>query len=371
MKPPKLPPIPIPLTRRLRDARMRLLPAIVILSALAAITALWRNHVAAPTMVGQAQGDLATLCSPKSGMLTGLRVSQFQRVHAGELLALVMVADPKLLETSLAVIRAEIEALRAGSRPLAPQQRAAMDYVQLRLDWMKQRAALASAQVNLQLAEIELRRTEDLFQSKIATRQSFDEAKAHRDALQHEVDELRRLVAEGEQSFKILQPGGADLAPVSDEPLRAAVAVLEARLRLTEVELSPLRLHSPIDGTVSMVHQHSGEAVTPGRPILEIAADTPSRIVGYLRQPVQTEPKPGARVRVRTRNAPRATGMAKVLHVGAHIESLPAALQHPTRLIGVELGLPVAISLPANLHLRPGELVDIVVVSAVSQDEPD
>lgn len=368
MKSQTLPPIPVPVAQRLRDARTRLLPIFVMVSALAAIAGLWRNHVAAPTMVGQAQGDLATISSPKSGMLTALHVARFQKVHAGDLLGHVMVADPRLLETSLAVIRAEIEALRAGLRPLDTQQRNAIDYVQLRLDWIKQRAALASAQVNLQLAETELRRTEVLLREKIATQQSFDEARARRDALQREVDELTRLVAEGERSFKVLQPGDTSgLAVISDEPLRAAIAVQEAKLRMTEADLSPFRLQSPIDGTVTAIHHHSGEAVRPGQPILEIAADQPSHIVAYLRQPVQVEPKRGQTVQIRTRNGRRSTATGQVLHIGARLDTLPAALQSPVKLAGIELGLPVSISLPRKLKLRPAELVDIMV--AVAADE--
>ena len=80
----KLSPIPVPLAQRLHDARMRWLPVLVIVAALGAIAGLWRNHVAAPSMVGQAEGDLATISSPKAGMLAGLRVARFQRVRAGD-----------------------------------------------------------------------------------------------------------------------------------------------------------------------------------------------------------------------------------------------------------------------------------------------
>jgi HlyD family secretion protein len=239
-----------------------------------------------------------------------------------------------------------------------------VDYAQLRLDWMRQRADLAAAQVNLQLAEAELRRTEELFKSKVASESALDTARASYGALQRQVAELQKLVAEGEQNFSNLQPGnGADISRISDEPMRAAIAVQEAKLRQTEAELSPLLLRAPLDGVVTTIYHRSGEAVTAGQPILTIASTASARIVGYLRAPFRAEPKPGDRVQVRTRNLRREAGVAQIVGVGAQLEPVPAALQSTFRLAGAELALPVDISMPPNLRIRPGELVDIILVS--------
>ena len=364
MKSDTLAPIPIPLRERWRDARTRALPVIVFGGALVAIAVLWQGHVAAPTMVGQTEAVLANVSSPKSGMLAGLAVTRFQKVRAGDALGHVFVADPKLLEASLAVIRSELDLLRANLQPIVAQQRNAVDYAQLRLDWMRQRAELAAAQVNLQLAESEYRRTEELFRSKIVSESALDMAKAGWGALQRQVEELRRLVAEGEQSFSNLQPGSApNISRISDEPMRAAIAVQEARLRQTEAELSPLLLRAPLDGVVAAVYHRSGEAVIAGQPVVTIASTDSVRIVGYLRAPFQAEPKPGDRVQVRTRNARRETGVAQIVGVGAQLEPLPAALQSPFRLMGAELALPLDISLPPGLKICPGELVDLTLGS--------
>jgi hypothetical protein len=67
------------------------------------------------------------------------------------------------------------------------------------------------------------------------------------------------------------------------------------------------------------------------------------------------------RVEVRTRDLKRAVGHAAVLEVGTQLESVPPVLASPTKLASVELGLPVDISLPAKLTIRPGELVDVVL----------
>jgi multidrug resistance efflux pump len=292
-----------------------------------------------------------------------LRVARFQKVRVGEELADVLVAEPKLIEASLAVIRAELDTLRARLDPVVAQQRYAVDDTQLRLDWMRRRTELAGARVSRQYAESEWRRTEELFHAKIAAESAVELAYANYQALEKQVEELDHLVSEGQQSLKHLQPPptpGPAVGP--DEPLQAALAAQEARLRLAEVQLSPVPLRAPIDGTVIAVHFRSGEAITPGQVIVTIAADTPTRIVGYVRQPGGVEPKPGETVLVRTRRGSRLAGTAQVLEVGAQLDVLPMALQTSAKFAGAELALPINISLPTTLHLRPGELVDISVL---------
>jgi multidrug resistance efflux pump len=181
--------------------------------------------------------------------------------------------------------------------------------------------------------------------------------------LQQQVEELTALVADCERSFGGMRPeGAADIAQISSEPMRAAIAVQESKLRLTEAELSPLLLRAPMDGLVTAVFHHAGEAVVAGQPIVAIAADKADRIVGYLRHPVSAEPQPGALAEIRTRGGRRVSAKAHVVQIGAQLEPLPVALQSSVKLFGPDLGLPVDISLPVNLVLRPGELVDITIL---------
>jgi multidrug resistance efflux pump len=260
------------------------------------------------------------------------------------------------------VIQAEIEMLRVNMEPIAAQQHNAMDYDTLRLDWMKQRAQLATARVNLQLAETEYHRMDELFKDKIVARRMYDQAAAARERLQQEVEELTKQVCEGEEGFKRLQlTNTTEISNVTREPLLAAIAVQESKLRLTEAELSPVLLKAPIDGIVSMIYCRAGEAVTAGQTIASIATLNPVRIVGYMRTPIQSEPKVGMQVQVRTRGPRREQGAATVVEVGAQLEAVPAALLGPIGLAHAELGLPVDISLPSNLQIRPGELVDITL----------
>ena len=315
-------------------------------------------------MFGQAEPVVAEVSSYRPGVVAELAVTRFQRVKAGDALGKVLVTEPRILASSLAVIQSEIDLLRTEMKPVLTQQRNAIDYNQFRLDWMRQRTQLATARVNLQLAEAEYGRMNELFKENIVAARVFDQAKATRDRLQSEVEELTAVVGEGEQKFQQLQLTNApDVTKITEDPLRAAIGVQEAKLRLTEAELSPLPFKAPIDGIVTMVYHRAGEAVTAGQPIVAISTLEPVRIVGYLRPPLTSEPKPGMRVEVRTRGLRREMGEAKVLEVSTQYEVIPGVLLGPIKFSNLELGLPVNISLPPKLKIRAGELVELTLLS--------
>jgi multidrug resistance efflux pump len=353
-------PIPIPLEQRWLDVRVRFLPVIVFLAAAAAIGVLWKQHAVAPTMVGQAEPVTANVSCQRDGVLAELNVNRFQKVKLGDPVGRVLVADPKVLLTSLAVIQAEIELLRVNLAPISGLQRTAMDFDHLQLVLMRQRADNAAAKANLQLAEAELRRMEELFKDKIISERTFDEAKAKRDRFRDEVAELDKLVDACEAGIRDLQvTNTASITKVTGDPLTAAIAVQEAKLRQTEAQLNPVVVRAPMDGIVTTIFHRPGEAVTPGLPIVAIAALIPTRIIGYLRAPIAQEPKIGAPVLVRTRGQNREAGKAQILEVGTQFESIPSVLLGPVNFANIIQGLPVNVSLPHNLKVRPGEIVDI------------
>jgi HlyD family secretion protein len=357
-------PIPIPWSQRWHDVRVRYVPAVMFIGVVAVLALLWKHYVAAPTLVGQAEVVPANVSCYKPGMLAQLSVNRFQKVRAGDVIGQVLVTDPKILASSLAVIQAEIESLRASLTPVANQQRLAMEYGEMHLHWMSQRAELGKDRADLLVAQADFHRTEELFKDKIVSERAYDLAKAKQGSLQNEVDELALSVEEQGRKIEQLQPTNtSEISKVTDEPLRAAIAVEESKLRLTEAELNPITLRAAVDGMVDVIYHRVGEAVTAGEPIVGVAPFDAVRIIGYLRPPLLEEPKLGARVEVCTRGPRRQVGTAKIMEVGTQFEPLPPALQIPTHLANSELGLPLCISMPSGLKIRPGELVDLTLVA--------
>jgi multidrug resistance efflux pump len=357
-------PIPVPFSQRWHDARLRVFPAVAFCGAIAAIGLLWKSNIAAPTLVGQAEPNEHPVSCYKPGMLAELDVTRFQKVKAGDPIGQVLVTDPKILASSLSVIQAEIEALRISMQPMARQQHTAMEYSGLQLDWMRQRAELAMARVNLELAETELKRTDALFKDKIVSERTYEQAKAAKDRYGSEVDELSHIVEQqGKEFAQSHITNTPSLSQINDQSLRAAIAVQESKLRLTEAELSPISLKAPVDGMISIIYHRTGEAIIAGEPIVTIAAFSPIRIVGYIRVPVMSEPAVGTRVEVRSRGPGREVGFGNIVEVGTQIETVSAVLAGAVKFSNVELGLPISISLPPNLKIRPGELVDLTLLS--------
>jgi hypothetical protein len=126
---------------------------------------------------------------------------------------------------------------------------------------------------------------------------------------------------------------------------------------------------------VSAIYRRAGENIVAGEPILMITASQPERIVGYLLPPMAIEPKVGMTVTVRARSFRREAASAKITQVGSFMDLVPPVLVGPvnTRVTGLnnrgldtnsrllDVGLPVAVSLPTGLRLRPGELVDLAL----------
>ncbi len=362
----RLTPIPTPPSQVWREIRVRFVPVVLFVAAAITVAVMWRDNLAAPTLVGQVETVHSNISSPKSGQLSQLNVTRLQRVRAGEVIAQVVTTDPQILQSSLAVIQAEIGLMRVNLEPVLGQQRFAVTYDRLRLDWMEQRVNLVTSRVRLELAESELRRAEELFREKVVSQQVLDTARSTRESLRAEVDERNRLVAEQEQKLKVLGlAADGSSYPRETKPedvMQASIRVQEEKLRLTEAELSPVKLMVPMDGTITAIHHRSGEAIVAGEAIVTLTALTSDRIVGYVRQPLAFQPQVGMLVEVRSRAAGRCVTQAEILEVGVQMEPISSALSVVSNGQVHEVGLPVLVSVPTPQTLRPGELVDLRIV---------
>lgn len=360
-----LTPIPTPRAQLWRQLRLQYLPGVVFALGVVAAVTIWTRWVAPPTLVAEAEAVRAEVRSAVPGALVNVTVDLLHSVKAGQTIAQLLPADPKVLEASLAVLRAEIESMRTTMDPVIGPQRMALDFEQLQLDWLSKRVELAAFRSQLHQAEITLTRTAALHRNKLVTDDEYDLAKNARDALAAQVTAQADLVSRIEPSLKALsaEAGGAPASPA--QGLRAAIKHKEEEMRLTEAQLGAVALVAPIDGVVTLMLRRAGETVAAGEPIFQISATRSERIVGFLRQPLPLEPVPGMSVEIRTRTMPRQIGVATVAQVGQQMEPIPpsllAAMRLPVAAVSTEVGLRVHVTPPAGFTLRPGEQVDVIV----------
>jgi len=353
MTPDPLAPVSSPPEHYWRQFRINIVPTLAFVAVLAITVWLWGKNLANPVVMGQAESVVAEVSSPVAGRLSELNVALFQEVKAGDVLAVVSTTEPLVLSNAVAVLRAEMELIRAEAGLDNGDRIRLADF---RLSWMIQRAELAAAQAQLIYAQAEFERASTLAAEKIDAADTLDKARRDRDQLALEVEQKTLAVEAAEKSWRTLDGVSAnDESPA----LRAALAVAEQKLLLAESKLQPITLTAPFSGRVSKVEKLAGATVIEGAPIITVASTIPNRIIGYLSQPLRIEPKVGMRAEVRSRGLVRKVGEAQVTDIGPRMELFDAPLRIRGMGAAQERGLPVIISIPPNMSIRPGELVDI------------
>jgi multidrug resistance efflux pump len=340
---------------------MSVLPVVALLGAAALALSVWKTNLFPANLTGRVETIQANVVSTKPGALTQLNVARFQMIKMGDPVATVITTDPKIVNASLAVIRAEVEMLQASLTPLDNTQRNAINYEQLRLELMRVRVQLATSKANLLQAESEFSRQDRLFKDQLISESDYDIARRNRDALQAQVQEEGKLVVATEAQLHRLDQVQSNLLDPQRQ-LNASIETQDKKLKLVEAEFSPLILTAPIDGLVCMIHRHNGENIAAGDPIITVSATHTDHIIGYLRQPLQVEPTTNMMVRIRTRNAQKQISEGRILAVGAHLQPINDALLPPTRMDNTDLGLPILVNLPKDLKVHPGETVDLTIM---------
>ncbi|HEX7617346.1 MAG TPA: HlyD family efflux transporter periplasmic adaptor subunit [Verrucomicrobiae bacterium] len=353
-------PIPTPPALRWREFRVRVLPVLLFVVALGGAGYLWQHSLNSPALVGAVEVRSAQVTVPYAGKILQLNVDNFQVVTQGAPLAVLVPSDPR---AALAVVQSELDILQAKLDPYLTQQRNETDYERLRMDWLLQRVDLATARVNYELVHSELVRTQELHALKLIPDDLYEVALKTDQALAVEVLERSNLVATAERGIKSLENLGApqpETSPV--QPLLATLKVEEQKLARAAAGTEPVTLVAPMEGAISIVRQ-AGENLTEGEAALTVTATKPEHIISYLRQPIPFEPRVGMQMEVRTRTYRIQSGVARIENVGSQFEGITNALAILRPGVPVDLGLPIQISLPPGLKMRPGELVDLTLVS--------
>lgn len=351
-----LPNIPTPTRLVWREIRHRLLPGVVFAGALTVAAVLWRDQAATPHLVGEVEAVTSAVITVEDGSLIALSVDRFSAVSGNEVIGEVRVMDPDSVRYELASIATELQVTQ--TRIAQDQQRILQDFEQLRLSWLQERVALATARVELQFAESELARVGKLAAEKLVSDDQFDLAKSLAESRRAEVGERERLVGELDASIKRLAPAdAARFDIVINDKINQAIAAQE---QLLSMGAKTVKLRAPIGGLVSAIHHRPGERIRRGEPIVTITATNSDRIVAYFRQAPIQPLQEGDPVEVRSRMNRRQTGLGKVLRVGHHYEAISTNIAAANPDFAPR-GLPVLISLPENMGLLPGELVDLVL----------
>jgi multidrug resistance efflux pump len=350
-----LPPIPTPPAERWREFRIQALPLLTFMVVLLGVVLLWKQYVLPTNIVGEVESVRANVISSVDGTIKELKVKRFQRVAAGEEIAVISTMDSESMQATLGSIEADLKLMRA--RMQLDMERNLQGYELARLDYYKERVELNLQRVNQRLYEAEAQRLYTLLTnapSPLVSQSEYEKALLLAALAATNVIEGEIYLAEKERTLPKLAP-----ATAADEVIKETILKQEEALRVSGETVS---IKSPIDGMVSMVFRYQGEKIVANAnvPIVTVSAVQPTRIIGYIRKPYSDVPKQGDVVRIRKQSFKREVATSIVLEVSAQLEQITPTLIPVQPGVKVEMGLPFAVRIPSELALIPGEPVDLI-----------
>jgi len=393
--------------------RPHLLPVLVWLGAVAAVVAMFHHRSQRFEVLGIAQGQVRQIASTSTGRLKSVPVQLFEKVKAGQTLAIVdtVLDNEQLLEadlqSQLATALAEIEHLTAQLVPtqdtmlteeaeretnrVAEMRRFVVDVEQARLQILTLKTQIASDEIVLEDLAIEVKITEDLLKEEAVAPYELKKVKVQYDSLAKKTAENQRMLEQAEQDWEQAQQRldafvqRQVLHPSVDgvlEVVRKEICVQEELMRGLFAQLDALKsrrsleLKSPFDGVVIPVQgqanqailrragedviRREGEVIRVGEPIMALAELKPTEIVAYISENQLGLVKEKTTVEIIKNRYPEQKARCEVRYVGPTIEIMPERLwRNPNIPLW---GRPILIEVPQDLDLILGELVGVRIL---------
>ena len=352
-------------------------PILVLLLAAAVVITLTRNwnaweggRVEQVTDDAFVRGDLTPLSTKVAGIVRSVRVSDYQRVRAGDLLVELQDDD---YQAQLAQAGAAVDAAKAAienNRRQRDLQDSRIQRALAGIDQAKAQIAAAEAGINAVQADVvrtqaERTRQEALLATQSATKQKVETAVAdqERSAAQEasrnaDLEQAKTALRSSEIAVESERRSKAVLES-QDQQLIADLHAKEASLSVAKINLGYTKISAPADGTVGERQVRPGQLVSPGTQVISFVPETKWVQANY-RETQLTNMKVGDPAEIRVDQYPGKVFRGKVLEI-APASGSQFALLPPDNATGnftkVVQRIPVKLAFDdANLagSLRPG-----------------
>ena len=354
-----------------------LTPILVLALAVAVMVTITRNwnaweggRIEQVTDDAFVRGDLTPLSTKMAGIVRNVKVSDFQRVRAGDLLVELQDDD---YQAQLAQAQAAVEAGKAAIQNNLRQRELQDSRIQRALsgiDHAKAQIAAALAGINAVQADVvrtraERARQEALLATHATTQQRLEGAVADEQRLaaqaasrEADLEQAKTALRSNEIAVDTERRSKAVLES-QDHQLLADLHAKEAALTVAQVNLSYTKIHAPADGTVGERQVRTGQLVSPGTQIVTFVAENKWVQANY-RETQLTHMKVGDPADIRMDVYPGQIFHGKVLEI-APASGSQFALLPPDNATGnftkVVQRIPVKIALDDTARaeqLRPG-----------------
>jgi membrane fusion protein (multidrug efflux system) len=271
------------------------------------------------------RGDLTPLSTKVAGIVRNVKVSDYQRVHAGDLLVELQDDD---YQAQLAQATAAVEAAKAAIENNRRQRELQDSRIQRALagiDQAKAQIAAAEAGINAVQADVvrtqaERARQEALLATQSATKQKVEAAVAdeQRFAAQEasrkaDLEQAKTALRSSEIAVESERRSKAVLES-QDQQLIADLHAKEAALSVAKINLGYTKISAPADGTVGERQVRPGQLVSPGTQVVTFVAETKWVQANY-RETQLTNMKVGDPAEIRVDLYPGKVFHGKVLEI--------------------------------------------------------
>jgi Multidrug resistance efflux pump len=298
-----------------------------------------------------------TVISPQvNGYVTEVLVQDFQEVRQGQPIVRI---DARIYRQRVEQARAAIAVQQATLANSAQSQRSAAAGLQ------GQGAAVASARAQLERAQADMRRVEELVADRSVSLRERDQTLAALRQAEAALQQAQAQRSVAQEQLRTVTVGRAGL--------EAAVQSAQAALRLAEIDLANTEIVAPRDGRVSEVGVRIGQYVTAGSQLLFLVPPT-VWIVANFKEAQTARMRPGqpAWVTVDALGGARLEGRIERIAPATGNEFAVIKPDNATgNFVKVPQRLSVRITLdpgqPLLSRLRPGMSVQAHVDTAVAE----
>jgi membrane fusion protein (multidrug efflux system) len=267
-------------------------PVAIVFLAAALVITLTRNwneweggRVEQATDDAYVRGDLTPLSTKVPGIVRTVKVTDYQRVRAGDLLVELEDDDYR---AQVAQASAAIEAAKAAienNRRQRELQDTKIQKASAGVDLAKAQIAAAEAGINAAQADVtrtraERARQEALLATQSATKQHVETAVADEERLSAQLASRQADLEQAKTSLRSSEIAveterrTKTVLESQEQQLIADLHAKEAGLKVAQVNLGYAQIHSPGDGIVGERQVRAGQLLSPGAQILTFVADT-------------------------------------------------------------------------------------------------
>jgi len=352
-------------------------PALVVLLAAAIVATIswnwnaWEGgRIEQVTDDAYVRGDITPLSTKVAGIVLDVRVTDYQAVHKGDLIAELEAEDYR---AQVAQGKAAIEAAKAAIENNRRQrdlqdtkiERALAGIDQVKAQIVAAQAGIEAVQADVVRTRAERARQEALLQTHSATQQKVEQAVADEQRFgaqlasrQADLEQAKTMLRSSEDAAEA-ERRTRKVLESQEGQLIADLHAKEAALTVAQVNLGYTRIEAPGNGTVGERQVRPGQLVSPGTQVISFVPLTKWVQANY-RETQLTNVKVGDAAELRIDQYPGKVFSGKVLEI-APASGSQFALLPPDNATGnftkVVQRIPVKIAFDdANLaaNLRPG-----------------